>query len=198
MEHKITVTLAQIKKRDPCGQEKGCGKGWDLLTTNLGEDYGMDTPVTFEQIIKSNGLDDALWALGCLGDEHHALLRHYAVDCAESVKHLMNDERSLKALEVARLHADGKASDSELAATWAAAGTAAWSAAWSAVRAAAMNAAWDAARDAAWAAAWAAARYTAVEAFAELLIEYTRTGERVMNAQEIIKKHIEKEVRDGN
>ncbi|MDE2107384.1 MAG: hypothetical protein KGL39_59865 [Patescibacteria group bacterium] len=76
----------------------------------------------------------------------------------------MTDERSLNALVVARKHADGKATDEELAAAW----DAAWAAAW----AAAMDAAWDAA----WAAAWAAA----MDAQMECLFEYCRTGKRVM------------------
>jgi hypothetical protein len=62
------------------------------------------------------------------------------------------DDRSLTAIRVARLYAEGKATKDELAA--------AWDAAWAAARAAA----WDAARDAAWDAARAAARASARDA----------------------------------
>ena len=88
-------------------------------------------------------------------------MRLYAVDCARSVQHLMADERSIAALDVAERHADGLATNGEFAAARAAARAAAMDAAWAAARdaawAAAMDAAWAAARDAAWAAARAAA-----------------------------------------
>jgi hypothetical protein len=73
----------------------------------------------------------------------------FACDCAERVisiyeKDNPDDKRPRHAIEVARLFAEGKANDSELAAAWAAARAAARDAAWAAARAAA----WDAARDA--------------------------------------------------
>ncbi len=103
---------------------------------------------------------------------------------AEGILHLYeqrypNDDRPRKAIEMARRHAAGKATNEELAvareaageaagaaeaawaaraATWAAA-EAAWAAAWAAwaaTREAAWEAAWATAREAAWAAAWAA------------------------------------------
>jgi hypothetical protein len=88
--------------------------------------------------------------------------------CARQVQHLMTDQRSLAALDVAERHANGEATDEELAAARAAACDAARDAAWAAARdaawAAARDAAWDAARDAAWDAAWAAARDAARDA----------------------------------
>jgi hypothetical protein len=98
-------------------------------------------------------------------------LRKFAVWCARQVQHLMTDPRSVAALDVAERHAEGLATDEELAAARAA-GVAAWAAAraagdatgaagvaaWAAGDAtgAAGVAAW-AAGVAAWAAAWAAA-----------------------------------------
>ena len=80
--------------------------------------------------------------------------RLFAADCAEAVVHLCGDDpRPHQAIEVARLYANGAATDSELDA----AGDAAWAAAGAVDRAAAGAAARDAAWDAAWAAAWDAA-----------------------------------------
>jgi hypothetical protein len=102
-------------------------------------------------------------------------LRLFAVHCARSVQHLMTDPRSIAAIDVAERHANGQATDKELAAAraaaldaawdavWAAAEAAAWAAARAATRAAARDAARDAARAAAEAAAWAAA-WAAAEA----------------------------------
>ena len=77
------------------------------------------------------------------------LLRKFACRCLREVWHLLADERSRNAVEMAERHADGLATDDELAAAWDAARAAAWDAAWAArdtARAA------RAARDAAWAA----------------------------------------------
>ena len=51
----------------------------------------------FSVILDSNGLDDTLWC--CRAEPQHASVwRHFAVDCAESVKHLVTDERSYEAI----------------------------------------------------------------------------------------------------
>jgi len=63
-------------------------------------------------------------------------LRLFAVRCARRVQHLMRDPRSIAALDVAERHANGQATDEELAE----AADAAWDA---------RDAAADAARDAA-------------------------------------------------
>lgn len=73
-------------------------------------------------------------------------LRLFAVFCVRQVQHLMEDERSINAIDVAERHAYGNATDEELAAARAAASDAA-------ARAAAIDVAWAAASEAAWAAA---------------------------------------------
>ena len=124
--------------------------------------FAHKQPIPIVDILKSNNLDDALWALRCVQGHDRDLLL-YAVWCARQVEHLMTDQRSKDALGVAERHANGLATDEELDAARDAA-WAAWAAARGAVRDAALaawDAAWaaarDAARDAAWA-AWAAAR----------------------------------------
>ena len=77
-------------------------------------------------------------------------LRLIAVKCARQVQHLMKDERSINALDVAERFANGEATQEELTAAWAAARAAARAASWAAAGAAAGDAARDAAR-AAWA-----------------------------------------------
>ena len=94
-------------------------------------------------------------------------LRRFAVWASRQVQHLMTDDRSLNALDVAERYANGAATDEELAAARAAAvyaaATCAAYAAYAAARAAACAAA-DAAADAAHAAARAAARAAADDA----------------------------------
>ena len=52
-------------------------------------------------------------------------LRLIAVKCARQVQHLMTDQRSINALDVAEKFASGEATEEELAAAWAAARAAA-------------------------------------------------------------------------
>lgn len=129
----ITTTLNAIRAHSPCSE------GWQKLLTHLGKTSADDEPLPLVTILDSNGLDDALWCCRVL-PEYDRKWRLFAVWCARQVHHLMTDERSITALDVAERFANGEASENELAA----AGDAAWAAAW---------AAWGAAGDAAGAAA---------------------------------------------
>ncbi len=159
----ITITLNQIRAHQPCQD------GWAKLLRHLGKTKADDEPFPLAVVLDSNGLDDTLWCLRCL-PEHDRLWRHFSVDCAEEVAHLLTDERSREALRVARRFADGLATYQELGAARDAALAAARDAAWAAdaaraaARAAARDAALAAARDAAWFAARAAARDAALAA----------------------------------
>ena len=150
----LTTTLNRIREHGPCAD------GWAKLLAGLGKTQPDDEPLTYAEIVRINGLNDALWA--CQAEPQHAKeWRLFAVWCARQVQHLMTDPRSIAALDVAERHSSGDATDAELDAARAAA----WDAAWAATRAAAWDAAWaatwaaagDAARAAAWAAAWDAA-----------------------------------------
>ncbi len=178
----MRTTLNAIRAHDPCAD------GWSKLLRHLGKTEADDEPLSLKTILDSNGFDDALWCLRAVPNcDREARL--YAVWCARQVQRLMTDPRSIVALDVAERHANGDATDAELAeartaaeaaagdaaeAAWAAAG-AAWvaaraaaDAARTAAEAAAGAAAWGAARAAAWAAARAAARDAQRERFVEI------------------------------
>ena len=141
----FTTTLNKIRAYDPCED------GWEKLLKHLGKTKSDDEPLPFLTILESNGLDHALWCCRT-APEYDREWRLFAVWCARQVQHLMTDERSIKALDVAERFANGEATEEELIAAWAAAEAA------EAARDAAR-----AARYAAWAAAEAAraARYAA-------------------------------------
>jgi len=146
-------TLNKIRECHPCAG------GWEKLLRTLGKTKADDEPVSVIQILDSNGLDDALWCLRAV-EGHEREIRLYAVWCARQVQHLMTDQRSINALDVAERFANGEATHQGLvaAAAWAAAANAAdaaRAAGDAAARAAA--AAGAAAAHAAWA-AWAATR----------------------------------------
>ena len=171
----IATTLRQIRQHEPCKE------GWRTLLTFLGKTEADDEPLPLTTILQSNGLDDALWCLGTL-EGHDKEITRFALACAQEVKHLMTDQRSLDVLSALERHLESPLSkrelDQVLAAAWEAevAEAAAWAAVeaaraakWAAVEAAeaAEAAAWaaeaavDAAAGAAETAAWAAARSAA-------------------------------------
>jgi len=164
-----TTTLNAIRAHDPCAS------GWQKLLKHLGKTEADDEPLPFSVILESNGIDDALWACRS-APQYNRDWRLFAVWCARQVQHLMTDPRSIAALDVAERHANGQATDEELAAArdaawdaaraaaWAAARAASWAAAWASAWAVARDAAWAVARDAARDAAWAVARDAARDA----------------------------------
>jgi hypothetical protein len=151
----IYTTLNKIREHNPCSD------GWKKLLTHLGKIEADDEALSLLTILESNGLDDALWCLrACEGIEKEARL--YAIACARRVQHLMKDQRSINALDVAERYAHGNATNQELNAARATAWGAAWYAANAAASDAADAAAWYVARVAVYAAAraeaWVVAR----------------------------------------
>ena len=134
----ITTTLNRIREHQLCTD------GWAKLLAYLGKTKADDDPLPYAVILKSNGLDDALWC--CRAEPQYAKeWRLYAVWCARQVQHLTTDPRSIAAVDVAERFANGEATQAEL------------------------DAAGDAARDAAWAAAWAAAGDAQSKRFLEVV-----------------------------
>jgi len=152
----IQVTLQQIEERDPCDD-------YHILVSHLGEDFPKDKPFDMSVIFEVEGfqypaIENALWVTRCL-PEQNRMWRLFAVWCARQIQHLMTDERSINALDVAERFANGEASQEELA---AAAAAAVYAAAAAAAVYAADAAAYAAAADAAaYAAAADAAAYDA-------------------------------------
>ena len=142
----ITTTLRQIRQHNPCSE------GWRTLLTFLGKTGADDDPLPLVTILQSNGLDDTLWCLRTITG-HDKEITRFALSCAQEVKHLMTDQRSLDALDAVERHLESPLSREELDRVLAAA----WEAE---VAEAAAWAAWAAA----WAASWAAARPTEAEA----------------------------------
>jgi len=107
----ITTTLNRIREHNPCKD------GWEKLLKYLGKTQAGDEPLPFSVILESNGIDDALWC--CRAEPQYAKeWRLYAVWCARQVQHLMADERSTNALDVAGRYALGDATADELSAAW--------------------------------------------------------------------------------
>ena len=148
----MKTTLNKIREHSPCAD------GWQKLLIYLGKTKADDEEISILTILDSNGLQDAIWCLRAVAGRDREI-RLFAVWCVRQVQHLMTDQRSLDALDVAERYANGEATEAELTAAEAAAAAAAGTAARAAMAAAsdAAMAAWSAARAAAEAAWWAAA-----------------------------------------
>ena len=107
----LYTTLNLIKKQRPCE------RGYRKLRHALGKGWKADRKIPFVQILDSNGLYDALWAMRAVADgqeaERDRICRLVAADFAEHVlpffeKVFADDDRPRKAIQVARDFADGK------------------------------------------------------------------------------------------
>ena len=150
----LVTTLNKIKEHN--SREVG----WGALLRYLEKTKADDDPLTFLTILESNGFDDALWCMRA-APEYEKEWRLFAVWCARQVQHLITDERSISALDIAEKYTNDDATEDELNSARASASAAASNAAWDATRAAASNAASNAASDAASDAASAATRAVA-------------------------------------
>ena len=157
----LTTTFHLLRKHHACKDR------YAVLREAL-RGRGDDEPITMIEILDSNGLDDALWALRAVPDEQAAerdrLARLYACACARQVWHLLTDERSRAVIDVAERFAVGAATQDELKA----AARDAYSAAYSAYSAAYSVAAARAADAAAYATYAYAARDAQAAKFREM------------------------------
>lgn len=110
---KLLTTLNIIRSADPCSS------GWTKLLKSLGKSKADDEPLTFDLILKSNGLDDALWALRAVLPKHEKdrdrLARLFACYCAESCLAIYEtrypgDLRPRQAIEAGRQWGDQRCS----------------------------------------------------------------------------------------
>lgn len=91
----ITISLNQIRAHN------SCQRGWDtLLAARGGEHADYDQQFPLAEIIDSNGLYDAIWALRCI-EGGGWIAAKIAVIAARSVSKYNNDPRVQAAIDAA-------------------------------------------------------------------------------------------------
>ena len=132
-------------------------------------------PINLLTILRTNGLDDALWALSATSENCDKVARLIAADFAEELlpiwRKYSQDKRPELAIKAARDFAHGRISVEELDAARDAAGDAVWDAARAAVGATARDAERAAARATARATTRDAERAKQIEIFTRYLQE---------------------------
>ena len=101
MKQHAKLTWADFEKHEPC--------------YSPAEKYGEWSGTIIDLMQRSDIPDkDKVWAFTRKGIVDDRTLRLFAVKCAREVQHLMSDERSIAALDVAERYANGEATDEEL------------------------------------------------------------------------------------
>lgn len=113
----MKTTYAKIKSFDPCT------KGWEILLKNTNPKMDMEKEINLMDILRSNGIRDAVWALRCFDYMDWCL---FACEVAESVlpifeKKYPKDDRPRKALQAIRDYKAGKITKQDLSAAYDAA-----------------------------------------------------------------------------
>ena len=161
MPYPLTTTLSRIKAANPCPD------GWARALDAAGKAEADEDLILFSEIINAVEIEDALWC--CRAEPQHSReWRLFAIWCARQVQHLMTDQRSLDALDIAERYANGLATDKDLDAARAAARDVACAA-----RDVAWCAAWDVACGGPWCAACDDARDAQRNAFMQLCTDGT-------------------------
>ena len=141
-------------------ENNACPSGLATLIASLPPKHTEMKLIPLAHILKSNGLEHALWALRATTKDARVIAARMAIEFARQSlsnfeKQFPEDKRPRTALQAAGAYLDGKATLKEIESAAANAANAAWSA-WSAAESALWSAA-SAARSAAESAAWSAA-----------------------------------------
>jgi len=111
----MKTTFAKILEQSPCGQKKDSNEGWDKLISYW-KPSDLSKQITIRQILESNGIKDAVWAMAAVDDQKKVML--FCADVAESVLHIFekehpNDDRARKCIDGVRRFAKDEITQSE-------------------------------------------------------------------------------------
>ena len=96
-----------------CKENNACSTGYRDLIKSLPKDCSATEPIPLTHVIKSNGYEDAIWALRAITEPCRDFITNYAVWCAEQVLEIYekkhpNDKRVRESLKVLKNIKRGK------------------------------------------------------------------------------------------
>lgn len=103
----MKTSLTNLRENSPCID------GWKTVLKSVDKTKVDDVPLPLLDILASNGLTHALWALRGV-EGHDDIIRSFVVKCVDKVKHLLVEEQTINALNVAELFANRNATVEEL------------------------------------------------------------------------------------
>ena len=83
---KLTTTLNEIKEDSPCDY------GWNILLKHLGENFDHDHEINLLTILKSNGVQDCLWAFRTTKQDSKPVVVRISIEYARLVLRIFEDE----------------------------------------------------------------------------------------------------------
>jgi len=95
----MKTTLNEILKHDPCGTDSGGESGFSLGLKNAGKLKADDEPIDLIDILKSNGIRDAIWVLRCFDYLDYCL---FIADILESNLDVFDDKTKIMLKEIAK------------------------------------------------------------------------------------------------
>lgn len=106
------TTLNEILKHGPCGIGADGESGFSKLLKNLNKTKADDEPLHIMDILKSNGIKDAIWSLKCFDYLDYCL---FLADVAELASpEFESDNRPRKAIQAIRDYKSGLISREQL------------------------------------------------------------------------------------
>jgi len=103
-----TTTLSRIRAASPCSE------GWVGILSAVGKTAADDEPLTYASFINTNGLSQAIWAFRA-EPEKAGVWRGFVLSLLREVQSLIVDSRSIEAVKTLARHANGEATNDELA-----------------------------------------------------------------------------------
>lgn len=109
--HQLTTTLNHIRAYNPCPYS------WKILLRYLNKTNTDNEPLLLSTIVKSNGLNDALWCCGIEPQYKHKLLL-FNIWRINQMRHLIKDQRGITAINYIEQYVNTQSNTTNIVFAW--------------------------------------------------------------------------------